>query len=295
VSASVLITNPAAGNGRAARRALQVLDRLRGHDLDLVARFGDRVGATCELARRAADEGAERIIVVGGDGSINEATNGILSSTQPDCPLGIIPLGSGNDFVKMLGLDMDWQTACDRTLSGDARRVDVGQIGDRYFTNGIGIGFDAECAVIAGRRRWLGSDLMYAAALAEVLLLHRGNPELTITADGETFTQKALLVAAANGRCYGGSFHLAPDASLEDGMLDLLVAGDLGRLGIMGLVPQVMRGTHLDHPQVIHRNIKELSVSADRPLVVHADGEILSEDARELEVRVCPSALTVLA
>jgi diacylglycerol kinase (ATP) len=292
---AILITNPAAGNGRAARRALQVLDRLRAGELEVHARFGEQPGDTAILAQRAADQGADSVIVVGGDGSIHEAANGILGSSRPHCPLGIVPLGSGNDFVKMLGLDRDWRAACDRIISNATRCVDVGRIDGRYFTNGIGIGFDAEVALIAERRRWLGSDLMYAAALAEVLLRHRGNPELEICADGETWRQRALLIAAANGRCYGGSFKLAPDASLDDGALDLLVAGDLGRLGIIGLVPQVMRGSHLDHPKVSHRCVRQLSVASDRPLVVHADGEILYRDARSVEIQVVPGALTVLA
>jgi len=295
VSTAILITNPAAGNGRAARTALRVVDRLRASGMTVHARFGDGPGATMSLAQRAAGEPVDMVIVVGGDGSIHDAANGLMRSDRRDCPLGIVPLGSGNDFVKMLGLGRDWGAACDRILEGGTRQVDLGRIGDRFFTNGVGMGFDAEVARIAERRRWLGSDLMYAAALAQVLIGHRGNPELRIEADGEAWTQRAALVAAANGRCYGGAFHIAPDASLDDGRLDLLVAGDLGRVGILALVPQVMRGSHLNHPEVTHRAVRELSISSDRPLVVHADGEILDTAATLIELEVVPGALTVVA
>lgn len=297
---TVLITNPAAGNGRAAAAALQVLDQLRGAGREVQARFGTGPGSTEDLAREAADAGAEAVVVIGGDGSIHDAANGVLTSARPDCPLGIVPLGSGNDFVKMLGLSRGWGQACVRILSGVSRQVDLGRCrvdgGEtRYFTNGVGMGFDADVALAARGKRWLGSDLMYAAALIQVLAAHRGNPELELTLDGEVVRERIVLLAAANGRCYGGSFHLAPSASLDDGLLDVVWAGDLGRLGILGLVPAVMMGRHLGRSSVQHRNAARITVRSSRPLVVHADGEILGEQVTELTVEVVPGALTVLA
>ncbi|HYW75899.1 MAG TPA: diacylglycerol kinase family protein [Gammaproteobacteria bacterium] len=309
---TALLINPISGRGKGRKLA----ESLQGHL--------KTSGVTCELHyTRAPREAIEivralaarhdRILIAGGDGTWCEAVNGAMAAAHRPV-LGLIPIGTGNDFAKMLGYDNDWQAACKAIANGRTRLVDIGRCryglsrepvmglsGQdaegicRYFANGVGIGFDAEVSREAQRIRYLHGNAVYLLALARTLLLSYATPHVTIEHDRGTLQQTITLIAAANGRCYGGAFYIAPDARVDDGYLELVCARGLSRLRILGLLPKVLRGRHIDSPDVTTLRTRHMIVRSDVPLPVHLDGEVLTEEATHLEIDLLPRSLEVCA
>ncbi len=291
----ILIANPCAGRGAGARLAPAIAARLRACGIGCEPRFTRGPGEARTLVAEALRAGAECVAVAGGDGTVNEAVNGYVGVARENQALAVIPVGTGNDFAKMLGMGNDWQLACDRIAQGRSERVDSGTCNGRHFANGIGAGFDAQVALEANALRWLRGNAVYGVALARTLLLRYSTPYARIAHDHGALECRITMLAAANGASYGGAFRMAPDASVSDGLLELVVADALSRAGILRLVPHVMRGTHVGRPGVTVFRTTRVVVETDAPLVVHADGEIIERAATRLEVEVRPGALRVVA
>ena len=303
----LVILNPAANRGRAAKLA-PALERAfarRGVRADL--RLTRERGHATELAREAALAGRSAVVAVGGDGIVHEVANGLLATSgeAPTLPLGVISGGTGNDFVKMIGVPLTVEEGVERILSAAPRAVDAGRVtrwvaeggwpAPWYFTNGIGLGFDAQVAVQASRIRRLRGLAIYAAAVVRVLSDLKA-PRMRVSVDGvEIADRRLILTTVANGGCHGGSFWLCPDARVDDGLLDVLVGDARGVMEVAALIPRVMRGRHLTARGVeLHRGTR-VHISCDDALPIHADGEIVAESVRELEIELLPGRLTVLA
>ncbi|HEX6930054.1 MAG TPA: diacylglycerol kinase family protein [Gammaproteobacteria bacterium] len=287
-----LIINPRAGRGTGARTGPDIARYLSQHGFECEARITNDHGHATELAREAAANGADCVAIAGGDGSVFEVVNGLMQADKP-VPLAVLPVGTGNDFAKMLD-SPDWRTVCDRLAAGHTMAMDVGVCNGTYFANGVGAGFDAKVARIANGIRWLRGDAVYAMALLRTLAFHHDNPLVRITTERESFTHRATMLAIANGRVYGGSFRIAPQASIADGLLDIVFAENFSRMQILRLVPRVLGGTHLDLPGVHFLRAREVTIECDEPLPVHADGEVLQHGTERLEIRVLPGALQVV-
>ena len=288
-----LIINPHAGRGDGARSGPEIARELSRLGFDCEARLTNDRGHAIELAREAASNGADCVAIAGGDGSIHEAVNGLMQAGG-ETPLAIMPVGTGNDFAKMFESPR-WETVCNNLAGNRSRRVDVGVCNGHHFINGIGIGFDAKVARAANAIHWLRGKMVYGAALAQVLAFHHDNPSVRITTDEHSFVLPITLLAAANGRVYGGSFRISPQASINDGALDIVIAGNFSRWQILKLVPHVLRGTHLGLPGVRFLRSARLTVESKTPLVVHADGEMIEGDTRLLEIEILPGRLAVIA
>lgn len=250
-------------------------------------------GEAIGLAERAAAE-FDVVIAVGGDGTVHEVANGLLRAGGK-AALGVLPLGSGDDFVKMLPA----RDAVDRLARGEARRFDAGRIeagATRYFANGMDIGFGAHGAWNVRKvPPYLTGFAAYLGALFLTLLRY---PELSVRIrvdDGETVAQTTTIAAVMNGRSFGGSFQVCPAARADDGWLDLMISRGCSRLDILGLVPKILRGAHAGDPRLRLARAQKVTIESDAPLLVEADGEIAFEDARRLEVGILPGALRVLA
>jgi diacylglycerol kinase (ATP) len=293
LSRRLVILNPAAGRGRVRREWPRLADALRaaGVAFDLVETRapGEGVG----LAERAARE-YDTVIAAGGDGTVHEVANGLLRAGA-GAAFGVLPLGSGDDFVKMLPA----RDAVERIAHGTARAFDAGRLSSgaaaRFFANGMDIGFGAHAsrnvrrvpAFLTGLGAYLGALVL--------TLVRYPRLELRLQLDGApVFAQTTAMTAVMNGRAFGGSFHVCPDARADDGQLDLLVVDAIGRLAILGLVPKIMRGAHGGHPRVRLARARRVLIESAEPLLVEADGEIAFEDARRLEIEVLPGALRVL-
>jgi len=290
----LVILNPVAGRGRLRREWPRMADRLRaaGVAFDLVETRAPGEGVA--LAERAAHE-YPAVIAAGGDGTVHEVANGLLRA-RSGAAFGVLPLGSGDDFAKMLPAG----DPVERIKRGATRPFDAGRIEadgvTRFFANGMDIGFGAHGAYNMRKvPRFLTGFAAYLGTLAITLVRY---PILRVTVqldDGAAFTQDTAMAAVMNGRAFGGSFHVCPDARADDGLLDVFVADGVGRLAILGLVPKILRGAHGGDRRIRLARAKRVLLESPAPLLVEADGEIAFEDARRLEIDVLPGAFRVLA
>ncbi|MFQ6057405.1 MAG: diacylglycerol/lipid kinase family protein [Anaerolineae bacterium] len=291
-----IIVNPWAGRGAGEKLLPTIEDTLRRLEVDFDVDRTTRPTEATDLTRRALAAGYETIVAVGGDGLVHEMVNGLFMETGGEVAgtLGIIPIGSGNDFIKMLDIPTDLVAACYNIVQGKTRLVDAGRINDRYFANSVGTGFDALVAIEAQKIRWLTGLPLYLLAVFRTLALTYRTPQATIELDGETISQTITMIAIMNGRCYGGGFWITPDAENDDGLFDLAIARGLSRPGILRLLPEVMRGTHTDKEPVTMARARRVVIHLAEPLPVHADGEIIYTEARHLELEVLPRRLRVI-
>jgi len=292
-----LIVNPKAGRGRGRRYARRLRRYLEGSGLRFRAVFSRARGDVARQAQEACENGCRHVVVVGGDGTVHEAVNGILKAGT-GAALGLIPLGTGNDFAKAIGLPLDWRAACDRVVEriGQApRRIDAARCNDFFFANGIGIGLDARVTIASEHLKWLPGSIGYVAALAKVLIDGIPRTMARIVHDGQTLEKEVSLVVICNGQYIGGVFHIAPDAVNDDGVLQMVLAEGVNRRQVLALAPKVIRGTHTNAREATFIDGRRFTVETDLPLPVEADGEVRYTDARRLEIEVLPGALPLLA
>jgi YegS/Rv2252/BmrU family lipid kinase len=293
LSRRLAIVNPAAGRGRVRREWPRQAQRLRASGLDFDAVETRAPGEGVGHAERAARD-YDAVIAVGGDGTVHEVVNGLMRAGGR-AALGVLPLGSGDDFAKLLSPG----DAIERLVRGVPQALDVGLIrsGDatRWFANGMDIGFGAHA--VRNMTKVPGFLTGLGAYLGAVVLTMVRYPKLEITLQldgGPAQAHVTSLTAVMNGTCFGGSFQVCPEARADDGHLDLLVARDCSRLDILALVPKIMRGAHAGDPRLRQARARRVCIESSAPLLVEADGEIAFEDARRLEIEALPGKLRVL-
>ena len=304
---ALVILNPSSGNGAGAKLEPAITAALRegGLDFDLTRTTAPR--QAIQIAEQALRNGYERLIAVGGDGTLNETANGLMRSDHRGASgtLGIIPVGSGNDFGKVIGLAPNWKAGVERILAGRTRQVDIGRVagdqpapgydnGPHYFVNGLDTGFGAQVAVHAHEWPFLTGTAMYLAAVFKTLV-HYSVPHVRIELGDDLIEQESAMVAVSNGRCYGGGFWVAPTAEADDGLFDVMIAQGLGRVGILTLIPKVMKGTHIGDPRVRFEQATRVVIESPDPLIVEADGELPFLEAHRLEIDILPKRLCLLA
>ena len=293
--ATILVVNPTAGRGRAGRLVAEATSALE-ETFGRVTRIETTApGTAVGQVREAVEAGAERIVVLGGDGTMHEAANGLLTARVAERPpIGILPAGTGNDYAKMARtLGCSTREAVRRLGSATVRHFDVGSAWGEYFLNSVGIGFDAEVArVVNGWKRLTGMPA-YLAAVFQVLSRFR-TLNLEVTSDGERFSDRLLLLEVAIGPCVGGGFRLTPDAQPDDGWLDICAIRHISMPGILVRLPLVMIGKHTRLKAVRMLRARHVAVSnQDGPLHAQFDGE-LREVSGTMEIRLEPHALPVL-
>jgi diacylglycerol kinase (ATP) len=290
--AVLALANPAAGNGRGRRTGARAVALLEHCGLELETVFSRSAEHLEELAAAEARRGGTRIIAIGGDGTFSAVARGLLNVPGARTVLGIVPLGTGNDFVKSTGLPRDWRGACRVLAAGcTPRGIDAARVNGRWFINAVGMGFDAAVARATLRYKWLPGPLGYAAGLLEALAAGTGRPICSIRWDGGEDRRPITLVAACNGQYVGGLFRLAPRAALDDGRLDIVWADALSRRQVLRHAPKVIRGTH-ERLAVTHRaRTVTVEISSDTPMPVQADGELIGDDLRRLTIELVPGAL----
>jgi YegS/Rv2252/BmrU family lipid kinase len=296
-----LIVNTTAGRGRAGKILHKVETCLAhcGVDYDLLRT--EAAGQAIDLAHQAAADGYERVVAMGGDGTTNEVTNGLLLAAEEghQATLGVIPAGSGNDFAYAVGIPGNPEGACRRLAEGGARVVDVGRVtvdGEpRVYNYGVGIGYLADVLLETREMTQLRGFLMYLWAAMRVLATDGKWPyPMRITVDGKPLPHQAVtMITVANGPRAGGGFLLAPDAQPDDGLLDVVLADQLGRLGILYLLPHALRGTHKGKKPVTMLQARHVLIEGERGLPGHVDGEVLCTQGRRIEFEILPGRLKV--
>ncbi|HYF91636.1 MAG TPA: diacylglycerol kinase family protein [Symbiobacteriaceae bacterium] len=284
----LFIVNPTAGRGRALRtwkHIEKMIPRALQYDVAVPA----SCPATRRVAAEAARAGIERVIAVGGDGTL-AAVAGELAHTGTS--LGVVCAGTGNDFGRNCGLPRHLPAALEIALGKETQRIDLGLVDDgRHFINAAGIGFDAEVAAAASAYPTrLGGTLPYL--LGALRTIGRYAPmKVEVTVDDQRFTGPATLVVVANGQHYGGGMRIAPYASHDDGKLDVCIAGALSRLEILTLLRQVYTGTHVFHPRVRMACGERIRVRVCGAARMHLDGD--PGNCGEYAVQIQPGALSV--
>ncbi|WP_197493310.1 diacylglycerol/lipid kinase family protein [Woeseia oceani] len=292
-----LIFNPVAGRGRAVRQMASVHDELKRLGVPVTMESSTAPGHIEKRVRQLAEAGHRAVIVAGGDGSIHEAVNGLLACDSKTA-LGVIPLGTGNDFAKANAIPEHANDAAELLadrLSGETptRTVDVGRLNGRYFANGAGIGFDAKVSAIAASIRLPIGDLVYLLAVMRGLISGVATPHMKITFDDQCIEGRFTLANFSNGQWVGGMFPIAPMARINDGLLDLVYAEALSRRRILRLVPTLLKGEHMREAEVHHVPITSCHVHASSAVPAHLDGENLPPQT-DFEIDLLPGALNLI-
>jgi YegS/Rv2252/BmrU family lipid kinase len=293
----LIIVNPTAGGGRAGRLIgwlRERLERRREARLEITTRAGDAE----ELAADAVRTGHDRVVAVGGDGTVQEVANGLIRAAGSTTSLGIVPMGAGNDLARSMGLPRDPAAAWTIAMGAGTREIDLllatdGAGRTRWFGSAGGIGFDAQVAsAMATRSGWQRGQAGYL--LTTLVELRRfSNRLVELTVDGRTASHQVLFIAIANGEYYGGGMRIAPGAALDDGLLDLCVVGDVSRITALRQLANLYRGTHVAHAQVDMLRGRSVAIDGDRATLVHLDGEPFGR--LPLRVELHPSRLLVAA
>jgi YegS/Rv2252/BmrU family lipid kinase len=297
-----LIINPNADLGRTWRMAADLRP--------IVEEFGgaDWAGTAypthaTELARQAAEEGYKLLIAVGGDGTVHEIINGLMQVDPGRRPqLGIVPLGSGNDFAYNAGVEFQSDVALRNIFTNQARRIDLACIEDdtgrsEYFCNVVGIGFDAKTNIHARTVPIVRGFLMYFVAVLKTIILTHEAPHMKITCDGESWEEEILMITLCNGAREGGGFAVAPQAVVDDGWLDYVMIQNVSRPMMLRLVPEVMNGTHARFKQVRLGRFRQLSLECEKANVIHIDGEVyagFSSKVHNISIDIIPAALELI-
>jgi len=310
----LVIYNPIAGRGRAKKHWPEVQQALidAGIEFDVATTSAPLEAVT--FAQKAPTK-YSTVIAVGGDGTIHEVVNGLLhaSNEGETIALGVVPLGNGDDFAKMIPPQttigdkvFDWHVAIEKITQGQTKLFDVGRIsGDQlrseqnnnpqYFMNGMDIGFGAQAALNFTKvPSFLTGIAAYLAAIMKTLIDYH-IPKVSIQIDDQpAFEQSTTMTAITNGRCFGSGFWVCPDAQVDDGLLDVMVTQSVGRLKILSLIPKIMKGTHVNEPILKNYRARRIVIKSEQSLVVEADGEIPYTQTQHLEVQILDKKLRMI-
>jgi YegS/Rv2252/BmrU family lipid kinase len=284
----LLLINPSAGSGRALKRLPAIEAEMRRHGLGYRIVRTTSVEHGCGEALKAAAAG-EVPVVVSGDGLIGKV-GGVLAGEG--VPLGVVPGGRGNDFARVVGIPTDPGGAVAILAAGNTRRIDVGEANGERFLCIASCGFDSDANRIANEVGAVKGPLVYAYAALRALAQWKP-AHFTITIDGEERGFDGYAVAVANSKAYGGGMYVAPDALLDDGLLDVVTTGNVSKREFLQNLPKVFKGTHVDEGQVDVARGAVVEIRANRPFAVYADGDHLTD--LPATVKLLEGALELIA
>lgn len=299
-----IIVNPISGRGLGEKSIPRIEAFCKQHGLDYHLVRTERPWHAAELAGQAAREGWDVVVCASGDGTFNEALNGLMQARAAGfnhTALGVISIGTGNDFAGGVGIPTNLEDSLETLAQGHRRKVDIGKVsgGDfpdgRYFGNGIGIGFDAAVGFAALQLRFLRGLPAYLVGALQTVFFYYTPPRLKIELDDDAIEQYSLMVSVMNGKRMGGGFRMAPNSDPHDGLFDLCIAERAGKLRIFGLIPMFIQGTQEGQPEIKMRRSKKVTVTAlEGDFPAHADGETLCLNGAQLSLELIPDALEVV-
>lgn len=294
-----IILNPSSGSGAGRRLLPRLRAALEKRRFPFRLDLTEGPGHALELAAGAGAAGATAVLAAGGDGTVHEVANGLLASAGA-AALAVLPVGTGNDFHRMVGTDRSIGAALDLVEHGTAYPFDVGRVrwagGEGHFVNVLGVGLDVEVLRRRDRFRRLPGLAQYGAAVLSAALGYRPLDVELVLDGGERRSDPTLLTAVSVGPSVGGGFRLSPDARPDDGLLDLLFVSPLSFVQVLRYLPRVIRGTHHDAPGLEMRTMRTLHLRTPGgdPFRFELDGELVPHVTSFLEVEVVPAALPVL-
>jgi diacylglycerol kinase (ATP) len=284
------LVNPSSGRGTGRSH----LDRLRVLASKLGAGLcvSRKVSDLWEQARRAAEDGVERLLVAGGDGTMHYAVQGLAGTS---CALGVIPLGSGNDLAGTLGVPPDLDVAVERAVQGEIRRIDLVRVGETVSVSYAGVGFDSEVTRYANETKILRGPLIYFYSVIHTLITFVP-PRMRVVWDDGEFEGKVMFTVVNNLPRFGGGMRIAPDARIDDGLLDLVIVKEVPKPVLLSIFPKVYNGKHVSHPAVRIVRTRRAEITIDRTMTLYGGGEPLREvrAGEPAAVEVVPGGLGVV-
>jgi YegS/Rv2252/BmrU family lipid kinase len=299
---TLLIFNPQADRGRSGQRASALramVEEMGGADWQGT----EYPTHATEIAAASADRGYTTVVSLGGDGTAHEVINGLMRVPPDRRPrLGLVPIGSGNDFAHAVGVPDNPQEAIRRAFSGTPVAVDLVALRDgggrcEYFQNTAGIGFDAAVNLRTRKLRRVYGFVMYLTATLQSIALNFDAPRMRVTYDDGELDRPLMMLTVGNGPRQGGGFIVTPAAKLDDGVLDFVYVDKVSQLRMLLLLPKFMNGTQGSEPDVHLARTRRLVIEADRAVPVHADGEVFAPyeaNVRRVEIEVVPGAVQIM-
>jgi YegS/Rv2252/BmrU family lipid kinase len=287
----IFIINPAAGKGKSLELIPFIEQCFKDKAEEFTIRVTEYAGHATEIAREYSSVEKCRIYSIGGDGTVNEVVNGIAGT---DSVLGVIPTGSGNDFIRSYQEKFDVKDMIVSTINGEEKSIDLAKVNDKYFINISSIGFDANVVFNADKFKKVPGVTGSMAYLISIIytIFQKKICHVKIDIDGKKMELKLLLVAVANGRYYGGGVLPTPEARIDDGLFDICMVSDLRRIQMLSLFPKYVKGLHADLKQVSFYKGKKISIESQDELCLNIDGEILA--ARTINFEILENAIKVI-
>ena len=292
---TVVILNPGAAGGKTMKELPRIHGILKRLGTPYVIYVTKGPNDATVATRKYAEEGASRILGVGGDGTISEVANGIYQSGASPA-FGVVPVGHGSDFARTLGISGSIEQAVLHACERAATPADLGLVtwdngNSRVFINVAGMGFDALVATKVGKSHLPGSNLPYLASALSTLATFT-NIDVRVDADGQIFETPGVFVQVANAQYMGGGFHIAPMAEISDGYLDVCIVGDISKLELMRQIPGVYKGKHVGHSKFTHVRAKTIRIETQHSANVQLDGEVL--EPAPVTFTVLPGAIQLV-
>jgi YegS/Rv2252/BmrU family lipid kinase len=287
----IFIINPTAGQGRTNNAYDLIRDVIAEKNVNCEFKFTSQSGDATQFAREAAAQGFTHIISVGGDGTSHEVVNGLIGSSAV---FGVIPSGSGNDFPKAASIPLDIKKAIEIVFSGTERQIDIGKIGDRYFINGLGIGLDGAVAHRFRKLKLLRGQVGYLLGSVQEALTFKGF-RVHAKIDDWTYYGPLLLTGASNGLYQGGKFKLAPEALIDDGLLDFHIIKDMSIFNRLIKIPKVLEGSHADLDEVEIKRANRMEITLEDRIPAHTDGEPFYLEKGTHNIELVSSGLKIMS
>ncbi|MDF2984634.1 MAG: diacylglycerol kinase catalytic region [Eubacterium sp.] len=288
----IFIINPAAGKGKSMELIPFINDCFKAKtDDELVIEVTKYPGHATEIAKAHSGSGECRVYSIGGDGTVNEIVNGIAGTSSA---LGVIPTGSGNDFIRSLHSETNVKDVIAGTINGIERKIDLAKVNDKYFINISSIGFDANVVFNANlfkKKPGITGSMAYLLSIIYTVFKHK-ICKIRVDIDGNIIDMDALLVAVANGKFYGGGIMPAPDASLDDGLLDICLVSEVSRLKILHLFPKYIKGQHGVLKEVSFFKGREIRIQSDEDVCLNIDGEII--EAKTIDFQIIQAGIKII-
>lgn len=275
------IVNPVAGKGKTLAIIPLIESICKENNIDFTVKVSSQKGDSILLAAEAVKNGYSRVIAVGGDGTVNEVLNGIVHT---GATLGVIPAGSGNDFVRSIPVSSDINQSIYNMIYGIEKKVDLGICNERYFINVASVGLDTEVAARTQKtKKYFSGSLAYTLSALYTIFTYKGW-NMQIKVDGNIIKVKTLLTAIANGKYYGGGVMPTPKAKIDDGYLDVCHISHMSKLKMFMVLPKYMKGKHTDLSEVTLTKGRNITINCDTSFPLNLDGEVFYVDKAEFSI-----------
>ena len=285
-----LIVNPAAGKGAAFRKSKKVIAELKRRDVKFDVEYTKYPRHGVSIAKEAS-KSFEIVVALGGDGTVNEVGEGVVGT---DAIFGVIPLGSGNDFAKMLNISSNGGESIDTLLNEKIRTIDVIRVNDRISLNTAGVGFNGVVSDVAGKVKFLRGLSVYIYSVVKTAIRYKAIP-LKISIDDKVVEDNIFMVSICNSKSEGGGFIVAPDAEIDDGILDVTIMRDASMMKLLFNIRSAMNGNLNRLDEVTTVRGENIIIESELPMPLHVDGEVVSMSSGKVTASILKGALKVIA